>query len=86
MGKGLLLVVLLSITLAQFMPSCEGGAGRTVVGWVEDKYYHGRRQSYVVVINNVEYNVPDDFYALVEVGDLVKNEGGIWTIVRKRGA
>jgi hypothetical protein len=85
-GKGLLLVVLLSISLAQILPSCEGGASRTVVGWVEDKYYHGRRQSYVVVINNVEYNVPDDFYALVEVGDLVKSEGGIWTVVRKKGS
>ena len=79
-----LLVVVLAVSLAQFAPSCEG-RDTTVIGWVDAKYYHGRRQSFVVVINNVEYNVPDDFYYLVEVGDLVKSEGGIWSIVKKRG-
>lgn len=79
-----MLVVLLAVSVAQVLPSCEG-TSRTIIGWVDDKYYHGRRQSYVVVINNVEHNVPDDFYDQVEVGDLVKNEGGVWTIVRKRG-
>lgn len=82
--KGILLVVFLVISVAQFFPSCEGSS-RTIIGWVEAKYYHGRRQSYVVVINNVEYSVPDDFYDMVDVGDLVKNEGGTWSIVRKRG-
>ncbi|HXF82576.1 MAG TPA: hypothetical protein VNN19_07480 [bacterium] len=82
----ILLVVVLAVSLAQVLPSCgTGGTGREVVGWVEAKYWHGRRQSYVVVINNVEYNVPDDFYDQVEVGDLVKYAGGTWTIVRKRG-
>ena len=84
MVKGVLLVVMLATAVAQILPSCEGSS-RTIIGWVDDKFYHGRRASYVVVINNVEYNVPDDFYALVEIGDLVKNEGGIWTIVKKRG-
>jgi len=56
-----------------------------VIGWIADKYYLGKRQSFVVVINNVEYNVPDDFYYLVEVGDLVKSEGGMWSIVKKKG-
>ena len=79
-----LLVVVLAVSMAQFAPSCEG-QGNTIIGWVDAKYYHGRRQSFVVVINNVEYSVPDDFYYLVEVGDLVKSEGGIWTIVKKRG-
>jgi len=79
-----LLVVFLAVSVAQFAPSCEG-RGNTVIGWVDAKYYHGRRQSFVVVINNVEYSVPDDFYYLVEVGDLVKSEGGLWSIVRKRG-
>lgn len=83
--KGIFLVVLLAVSVAQILPSCGTGGGATIIGWVEAKYYHGRRQSYVVVINNVEYNVPDDFYDIVEIGDLVKNEGGTWTIVRKRG-
>lgn len=82
--KGVLLLVFLVVSVAQILPSCEGRS-RTVIGWVEAKYYHGGRQSHVVVINNVEYNVPDDFYDMVDVGDLVKNEGGIWTIVRKKG-
>ncbi len=86
MGKALLVVVL-AVSLAQFAPSCGlGGHGEAVIiGWVADKYYHGGRESFVVVINNVEYNVPDDFYYLVDIGDLVKNEGGIWSIVKKRG-
>ncbi len=84
MVKGVLLVVFLAVSFAQILPSC--GSDRsdvTVIGWVDDKYWHGGRQSYVVVINNVEYNIPDDFYDFVEIGDLVKNEGGIWTIIRK---
>ena len=81
-----LLVVVLAVSLAQFFPSCESRTGGSVIGWVDAKYFHGGRDSFVVVINNVEYNVPDDFYYLVEVGDLVKNEGGMWSIVRKKGA
>lgn len=84
MAKGVLLVVMLAISIAQILPSCDGSS-RTIIGWVEGKYYHIARDTGVIVINNVEYNVPDDFYALVEIGDLVKNEGGNWTIVRKRG-
>jgi hypothetical protein len=80
-----LLVVVLAVSVAQFIPSCDSTGGASVVGWVDAKYYHGARESFVVVINNVEYNVPDDFYYLVGIGDLVKSEGGIWSIVRKRG-
>lgn len=80
-----LLVVVLAVSLGQFVPSCGAGGANEVIGWVADKYYLPKRQSFVVVINNVEYNVPDDFYYLVEVGDLVKNDGGIWTIVKKKG-
>lgn len=84
--KGVLLVALLATSLGQIMPSCGGGEARTITGWVEDKYYHKTRESYVVVINNVEYNVPDDFFFLAEVGDLVaRDENGLWRIVRKRG-
>lgn len=85
MTNGVVLAVLLAISLAQVFPSCRG-QGETVIGWVEAKYYHGRRESYVVVINNVEHNVPDEFYNEVEIGDLVKNERGIWSIVRRRAS
>ena len=79
-----LLVVVLALSVAQILPSCEG-RNTTVIGWVDEKYYHPRRLSYVVVINHVEYNVPDDFYELVGIGDLVKYEGGLWSIVKKKG-
>ncbi len=81
-----LLVVFLAVTLAQFAPSCQG-TGREVIGWVDAKYYLAKRQSYVIVINNVEYDVPDDFYDQVQIGDLVKRDPqtGMWTILKKRG-
>lgn len=84
MTKGVLLVVILAISVAQFLPSC-AGTERTVTGWVEYKYFHAGRGWYMIVINNVEYPVPDDFYDQVQVGDLVKYENGLWTIVRKKG-
>lgn len=85
MAKGILLVVFLAVAIAQALPSC-GGEPRIITGWVDAKYYHGGRDSYVVVINNIEYNVPDDFYFTVEVGDLVRRDpDGLWRIVRKKG-
>jgi hypothetical protein len=81
-----LLVVVLAVSLAQFAPSC-GGLGKEVVGWVDGKHWSGRRDSYVIIINNVEYNVPDDFYNLVQIGDMVKYDPktDAWSILRKAG-
>jgi hypothetical protein len=86
--KGLLLVALLATTLAQVFPSCDGGGGGgpRVIGWVEAKYARAVDPQYVIVINGIEYAVPDDFFFRVEVGDLVKYEGGVWTIVRRAGS
>ncbi|MDR7426437.1 MAG: hypothetical protein QN152_13280 [Armatimonadota bacterium] len=87
MTKGLLLVALVATTLAQVLPSCDGGGGGPkVIGWVEAKYARAADPQYVVVINGIEYAVPDDFFFKVEVGDLVKYEGGVWTIIRRAGS
>ena len=88
MLKAVLLLVLMTTTVAQILPSCGGrpGGEPTVIGWVEAKYSRASDPQHVVVINGIEYPVPEDFFLTVEVGDLVKNEGGVWTIIRRRGS
>jgi hypothetical protein len=86
MVKGVLLIVL-ATTLAQAFPSC--GSEReatTVVGWVEAKRIEPSAHGFVLVINSIEYEVPGYFFQQVEVGDLVKWDGKIWTIVKKINA
>ncbi len=86
MVKGMLLVVLF-MSVAQVLPGCGGdqGGGAELVGWVEEKR-HTAADRWVVLINGLEYPVPYPFYRNVEVGDLVKWDGQVWTIVRKAGA
>ncbi len=84
MTKALLLTVLLATTVAQVLPSC--GRSVTVIGWVEAKYVRPiQDEPYILEINNVEYTVPYEFWSEVRVGDLVKFENGVWTIVKKAG-
>lgn len=83
MHKPVLLVVLGLMALAQFLPSC--GEGQSVIGWVDAKFPSPIKDAYVIVINHVEYQVPFEFYETVRVGDLVKQENGQWTIVRRGG-
>lgn len=85
MSKMVLLLVFSLTTVAQILPSCDGrpAGGPTVIGWVEAKFDRASDPQHVVVINGTEYAVPMDFFIRVEVGDLVKNQGGIWAIVRK---
>lgn len=84
MTKAVVLVVLGLTALAQAFPSC-GSSEVIVIGWVEAKFRSPFHDAYIIEINNVEYSVPQDFWELVGVGDLVKFEGGVWKIVRKRG-
>ena len=85
MTKVILLTVLVAGTVAQVFPSCSQ-ATVTVIGWVEAKYSHAAAaEQYIIVVNSVEYGVPYNFWYQVKVGDLVKFENGIWTIVRKAG-
>ena len=85
MLKGVLMVVL-ATTLAQVFPSCEGGEATAVVGWVETKRVEPTAHGFILTINSVEYEVPGYFYQQTEVGDLVKWDGKVWTIVKKRNA
>ncbi len=84
MSKVVLMVIIGGLALGQIVPSC-GGEEQTVVGWVTRKHVASFRDAYVVIIDNVEYDVPQDFYFEVSVGDFVKLEKGTWTIVKKAG-
>jgi hypothetical protein len=90
------LVVVAFLAVAQIIPSCGGGPGpgagqgvggqAQVIGWVEEKRTRiGETLPYMVVINQMEYGVPYEFWMAVGVGDLVKYQDGKWTIVRKAG-
>ncbi len=77
----LLAVALLSI--AQIAPSCGGDQSATVIGWVEAKGYDRFSGDYSVTILAQDYQVPWAFFQEVKVGDLVKWDGKVWTILKK---
>jgi hypothetical protein len=83
------LLVLLAVTVAQ-LPSCGSLSGPdTIVGYVEEKMrlpldVGGGTKPYIL-IGGTDYEVPMEFWMQVRVGDLVKRENGIWTIVRRSG-
>lgn len=85
LSKVCLMVMVGAIAIAQVVPSC-GGEELTVIGWVARKTIASFKNAYIVEIDNVEYEVPEDFYAEVRVGDLVKLEHGIWKVLRKAGS
>ncbi len=92
MLKVLTVVALLAV--AQILPSC-GGPGQSgggpavssqpdVIGWVSEKRSRvWEATPYMIVINALEHGVTYEFYMDVGVGDLVKYERGVWTIVRR---
>jgi hypothetical protein len=89
------LAVVLLLAIAQLIPSCgdkgddqAGGSSQpTVIGWVAEKRTRiTQTVPYLIVINQVEYGVPYEFWMQVNVGDLVKLQGDKWTIVRKAGS
>jgi len=82
LSKAFVMIIVGALALAQVFPSC-GGEERTVVGWIERKFPYPVRNAYIIVINDVEYDVPPEFYEEVRIGDLVKFEHGLWTIVRR---
>lgn len=73
-----------ALALAQIIPSC-GGEDQPIVGWVAHKFLSPVRDAYIIEINNVEYEVPPEFYDVVKIGDLVKRENGVWRIVKPAG-
>ena len=84
------LLVLLMVTVAQ-LPSCGSlsGGPETIVGYVEEKYRlpleEGAGVKPFILIGGTDYEVPMNFWLQVRVGDLVRRENGIWTIVRRSG-
>ncbi len=76
----------LLISLAQVFPSCSGeDSGPVVIGWVEGKHRDAAFDASEIVINSVSYDVPTYFWDQVRVGDLVKWDGKVWTIVKGAG-
>ncbi len=76
------LLVVLMVTVAQVLPSC-GESGTSVVGWVEAKRVDRMNAAFYITINDIEYDVPGSFWSDVRIGDLVKWDGVVWTIVRR---
>ncbi|MDR7554006.1 MAG: hypothetical protein QN157_00205 [Armatimonadota bacterium] len=91
MHKVLAIVTLMAV--AQILPSCGDRTGSDdqgtaqqpqVIGWVDEKMTRLTETSpYLIVINQVEYGVPYEFWVTVNVGDLVKYQNGTWSIVRR---
>jgi hypothetical protein len=85
------LAVIVLLVLAQIIPSCgereEAGTGDgqpQVIGWVDEKRTRITEVvPYLIVINQIEYGVPYEFWLSVNVGDLVKYQNGTWSIVRR---
>ena len=86
-----ILTIVLLLAVAQLIPSCgdkdddQASNDRPqVIGWVAEK--RTKIQAILpnlIVINQVEYGVPYEFWMNVGVGDLVKFDGTKWTVVRK---
>jgi len=79
----IVLFATLLISLAQMFPSCGGDEGGVVIGWVEAKRRDPAFDVFELVINGAAYEVPAYFWDQVKVGDLVKWDGKVWTIVKK---
>jgi hypothetical protein len=86
------MAVVALVSVAQIIPSCGLGSaddpsvtsGAQVIGWVDEKRARvSETVPWLIVINHHEYPVPYDFWLAVGVGDLVKLQGGTWSIVRK---
>lgn len=79
------LVVVLMVAVAQIVPSCGDSGSTSVVGWVEAKRVDRPNAAFYITINDVEYDVPGNFWTDVRIGDLVKWDGVVWTIVKRAG-
>ena len=83
-----LLVTFLVTSLAQIVPSCGGSdtsrpGGALVIGTVESKRLFNPERAYTITVLSTEYEVPYAFWQQVNVGDLVRWDGTVWTIVRR---
>jgi hypothetical protein len=84
-----MLVVFLATSLAQIVPSCGGGSesrlpgGALVIGTVESKRLIQAERTFTITVLSTEYDVPYAFWQQVNVGDLVRWDGTVWTIIRR---
>jgi hypothetical protein len=80
--RAVIFVAILSLLAADISVGC--GANAYVYGPVEQKYtknpddYEGQ-----IMVSGQTYLVPPGFFARVSVGDTVKYNGHVWTIVKR---
>jgi len=83
--RAFVFIAILSILAADLSVGC--GSQAYVYGPVTQKFATGTDEvDRMIEIGGTTYLVPPIFFAQIEVGDIVKYNGRIWTIVRKAGA
>jgi hypothetical protein len=55
--------------------------GPSVLGVVTGKFTPEKDGTYEIAVNDVPYEVPQEFYDLVEVGTVVQFDGTNWTVL-----
>jgi len=80
----LLFVALLSLLAADISVGC--GSQAYVYGPVTQKYSPVPSEPNAqILINGQAYEVPMSFYNKVQVGDVVRFNGRVWSVVQQRG-
>jgi|SRR5215469_2228325 len=83
--RAVVFVAILSLLAADVSVGC--GANAYVYGPVEQKYTTGSDEGEkLILIGGQTYQVPPTFFAEVSVGDTVKYNGRVWTVVKRAGA
>lgn len=81
--QALLFVLVLSVFAADFSVGCGQGY---VYGPVTQKFRTGGdTESWQIAVNGTPYEVPQEFYNQVNLGDTVKFAGKRWEIVKVAG-
>lgn len=77
----LLFVAILSLLAADVSVGC--GAKAYVYGPVTQKFSTSIQEDHLILVNGQSYSVPYDFFQRVQVGDTVRFNGSVWSIVSK---
>jgi hypothetical protein len=78
--QALLFILALSVFAADMSVGCGQGF---IIGPVTAKYRSSPDSgSYLIAVNGTPYDVPQDFYNQVQIGDTVKYTGKQWLLVK----
>lgn len=79
-----MLALLVVGAMLTFAASAGLAAGPTVDGAVTQKFnYKGDDFTFRIAVNGAIYEVPFEFYRVVQVGDIVHFDGTNWTITSR---